>query len=588
MKEKWDLSVLYKDENSFYKECDVIREELNELKKLNDSCFDNADNLYNYLCFNTEVSIKIEKLYSYASMNYDLDTSNNKAMILEEKARNLYEEYEKIIAFFTPDFLNLDRRVVDKFYRDNDKLNEYRIILDRVYRYKEHTLSKQEEKLLSELSSVFDRSSKTYEVLTDCDMTFGVIKDEEGNDVEITHSNYSRYLESNNREVRKSAFEMMYKGYKGMANTINSCYFAEVNELYTMSRIKKYDSIIDMLVFDDEVDKGIYKNLVDVVNKKMDINYSYFKLLKDNMKLDELHLYDTYASIISGDNFKYSYKEAVDIVLKALNVLGEDYTNILKNGYENGWVDVYPSKAKRSGAYSGGSYLTDPYILLNFEGRYNDVSTLAHESGHSMHSYYTRTNNNAIYGNYRIFVAEVASTVNELLLANYMLNNTDSNDEKIFILNKLMGLYKATIYRQTMFAEFEEIAFNMVENGEVLTQEVLCDKYYELNKKYFGDAVVIDSDIRYEWLRIPHFYYKFYVYKYAIGLSAATHIVKRLLSDNTYKDKYIQFLSCGSKLSPNESLKLADVDLTKPEVVESALDYFKEIQDEFIKLCNNE
>lgn len=588
MKEKWDLSVLYKDEDSFYKECDEIRKMLKKLDGLGVNCFDNADNLYNFLYLDTDVGVKIEKLYSYASMNYDLDTSNNKAMILEEKARELYEEYERVMSFFTPDFLELDKGVIDNFYKENEKLNEYRVILDRIYRYKEHTLSRVEEKLLSEMSSVFDRSSKTYEVLTDCDMSFGLIKDEDGKDVEITHSNYSRYLESDNREVRKSAFEVMYDGYKKIANTINSCYYAEVNELYTMSRIKKYDSIIDMLVFDDEVDKEIYKNLVDVVNKKMDINYSYFKLLKDNLDVSALHLYDTYASMVSGDKFRYSYEEAVDIVLKALSVLGEDYVNILKNGYENGWVDVYPSKAKRSGAYSGGSYLTEPYILLNFEGRYNDVSTLAHESGHSMHSYYTRNNNNAIYGHYRIFVAEVASTVNELLLANYMLNNTDDRDEKKFILNKLMGLYKATIYRQTMFAEFEAIAFNMVENGEVLTQEVLCDKYYDLNKKYFGDDVVVDNDIRYEWLRIPHFYYKFYVYKYATGLSAATYIVKKLLSDANYKDKYISFLSCGCRLSPNESLKLAGVDLAKPEVVESALEYFKEIQEEFVKLCNKE
>ena len=586
MTTKWNLSVIFKDEKAFYEEIKGIRESLKKLDKLSNNCFDSADDLYNYLCLDTDISVRIERLYSYASMNYDLDTSNNKALILEEKARELYEDYKKIVAFFTPEFLCLDRSVIDNFYLDNSKLNEYKIILDRIYRYKKHTLSSVEEKLLSKISTVFDRSSKTYEILTDCDLSFGSIKDEDGNDVELTHSNYSRFLESNKRDVRKNAFLTIYNGYKNFSNTINSCFYAEVNELNTIAKLKKYDSIIDMLVFGDEVSKDIYKNLVDVVNKKMDINYSYFKLLKDNLKLDELHLYDTYVSIVEDDNFKYSYEDAVDIVLKSLNVLGEDYVNVLKNGYDLGWVDVYPSKAKRSGAYSGGSYLTEPYILLNFEGKYNDVSTLAHESGHSMHSYYTRHNNSPIYGEYRIFVAEVASTVNELLLANYMLNNTNDINEKKYILNKLMGLYKATIYRQTMFAEFEEIAYNMVENGEVLTQEVLCDKYYELNKKYFGDDVFIDKDIRYEWLRIPHFYYKFYVYKYATGLSAATYIVKKLLSDSTYKDKYIKFLSAGSTLSPNESLKLAGVDLTKSDVVEEALDYFKEIQDEFIKLCN--
>ena len=584
MKTKWDLSVIFKNEEDFYKELDLIKNSLNELENLSSNCFENSNNLYDFLAMDTDISTKIERLYSYASMNYDLDTSNNKAMILEEKARELAENYDKVVSFFTPEFLKLDKDIIDKFYQDNKKLEEYKIQLDRIYRYKKHTLSSVEEKLLSEISTVFDRSSKTYEVLTDCDLTFGSIKDENGDEVEITHSNYSRYLESDDRRVRKEAFDTIYLGYKKVANTINSCYYAEVNELYTLSKIKKYDSIMDMLVFGDEVDTSIYKNLVHVVSKKMDVNYNYFKLLKDNLGLDELHLYDTYASIVKGDKFKYSYDEAVDIVLDALKVLGDDYVKTLKEGYEKGWVDVYPTRAKRSGAYSGGSYLTEPYILLNFEGRYNDVSTLAHESGHSMHSYYTRSNNSAIYGNYRIFVAEVASTVNELLLANYMLNKTEDRDEKRFILNKLMGLYKATIFRQTMFAEFEEIAFNMVENGEVLTQEVLCEKYFELNKKYFGTDVVVDDDIRYEWLRIPHFYYKFYVYKYATGLSAATYIVKRLLSEDDYKDKYIEFLSEGSRFSPNESLKLAGVDLTKPEVVLSAIDYFKEIQEEFIKL----
>lgn len=586
MKNKWDLSVIFKDEEEFYKELNKIKEMLNELSKLEKDCFNNADNLYLFLKKDTEVSILIDRLYSYASLNYDLDTSNNKALILEEKAREVAEDYDKVVSFFTPEFLKLDKNVIDNYYKDNSKLEEYRIMLDRIYRYKEHTLSSVEEKLISNLSSIFNRSSKTYEILTDCDLTFDNILDEFGKEIEITHSNYSKYLESNDRRVRKDAFKVMHNGYKKIANTINSCYYAEVNELYTMAKIKKYDSIIDMLVFDDEVDKNVYKNLVNVVNKKLDINYSFFNLVKKSLGLEELHLYDTYAPIVSSDKFNYTYEEAVDIVLKALGVLGEDYVNILREGYNKGWVDVYPSKAKRSGAYSGGSYLTEPYILLNFEGRYNDLSTLAHESGHSMHSYYTRKNNKPQYGNYRIFVAEVASTVNELLLANYMLKNTKDVEEKKFILNKLMGLYKATIYRQTMFAEFEEIAYNMVENGEVLTQEVLCDKYYELNKKYFGHDVVVDEDIRYEWLRIPHFYYNFYVYKYATGLSAATYIVKKLLSEEDYKNKYINFLSVGSTLSPNESLKLADVDLTKPEVVESALDYFKEIQEEFIKLSD--
>lgn len=583
-KDKWDLTELYSSLDDFNKEYDEVKR---RLSTLDTNCFTDGNKLYNYLEEDDNISMIIEKLYNYASLSSDLDTSNNKMLSLKEKALNLYQEYDKVTSFFVPKFLSLDIDTINKFYDDCDKLNKYKISLDCIYRYKPHTLSEVEEKLLSKISSVFNRNSQTYKLLTDCDITFGKIKDENGNLVELTDSNYQKYIQSNKQEVRKDAFLMLHNTYAKFSNTIASTYYSQINELKVLKDIKNYDSILDMVVFDDELDKSVYKNLVDVVSKRMDVIYNYFKIKKEYLNLDEFHLYDTYAPLADANKFRYSYDEAVKLVLNALKPLGKEYLTILEDGYKNGWVDVYPSKAKRSGAYSSGGFLTKPYMLLNFENTYNDVSTLAHESGHSMHSYYTIKNNMYHYASYKIFVAEVASTVNELLFSRYMFENSNSKEEKIFILDKLMNLYKSTIYRQTMFAEFEEKAYLLVEKDIPLTSDLLKEEYYKLNKKYFGDVVIIDKEIENEWLIIPHFYYKFYVYKYATGLSCATYIVKNI--DNMeFRDKYIEMLKVGETKNPIDTLKVAGIDITKPEVINSALDYFMDIQKEFIKLkdCN--
>ena len=579
-KTKWDLDELYKDDKEFLIDYNLTRV---RLANMNKDCFKDGVSLYNFLEEEDDILMVLEKIYNYASLSYDLDTSNNKALALKEKAVDLYQEYNKQVSFFTPKFLSLEKEVVDNFYKECSKLKKYKISLDRIYRYKEHTLNEENEELLSKISSVFDRSGKTYNVLTDCDISFGKITDTNNKRVELTDSNYQLFLQSNNQKVRKNAFLTLHRGYSKFANTISSLYYSQINELKVVSQLKNYPSILDMVVFGDELDKSVYQNLVKVVNERMDVIYSYFKIKKDYLNLSDFHIYDTYAPLINNSKFSYTFDEAVKLVLASLKPLGKSYLNTLEKGYKSGWVDVYPKKAKRSGAYSSGSYLTKPYMLLNFEGTYNDVSTLAHESGHSMHSYYTIKNNDYHYASYRIFVAEVASTVNELLFANYMLKNTDVKEEKLYILDKLMNLYKSTIYRQTMFAEFEELSYNLVENEIPLTNDLLSDKYYELNKKYFGNEVKLDKEIRYEWLRIPHFYYKFYVYKYATGLSCATYIVKNL--DNLeFRDKYLEMLKVGDTKNPFDTLMVAGIDITKPEVIESAIDYFKEIQEEFKKL----
>ena len=445
-----------------------------------------------------------------------------------------------------------------------------------------------EEKLLSSMTKMFNKNYETYELLKDSDITFGNITDENNKEVELTCSNYSIYIESNNRRVRKEAFATLYSTYKQFINTFASTLSGNINENVTIAKIKKFPSTLNWCLYADELDETIYNNLINTVSDNMNTLYKYYALKKDLLNLEELHLYDIYTPIVKNFDKKYPYEEAKEIVLKALSVLGDDYIEVLKNGLDNNWVDVYPTKAKRTGGYSGGCYDTAPYILLNYFDKYNDMSTLAHEAGHSMHSYYTRSNNSYQYGNYSIFVAEVASTVNEILLSKYLLKTSNSKEEKLFILDNLMSLFKATIYRQTMFAEFEQKIYFDAENDIPLTADYLSSVYYELNKKYFGDDVVIDDDIKYEWARIPHFYYNFYVYKYATGLSAACHIANDILSGKEHAvDNYKEFLKCGSKKSPIESLKLAGVDLSKKEVVESAISMFNDTIDEFINLHNN-
>lgn len=582
---KWDLTQIFESIDEFEKKYNEVKEKISTFKKYESTMGENATSFYETLNTYYEILRELEKLYVYTSMQFDTDTSNNNSQNLKLRVSNLYDELSSASFFVTPTILKKDYKEIEEYYNEEPKLLEYEILLKREFRYKEHILSDEEEKLLSNITKAFGNDYQTYSLLKDSDLTFDNIKDEEGNEVELTSSSYSIYVESKNREVRKNAFQTLYKTYKQFSNTFASIISGAVKENVTIAKLRKYKSAREYYLYHDELDTTIYDNLIETVNNNMKVLYKYYNLKKDLLNLDELHLYDIYTPIVKDFDKKYTFDEAKELVLKSVSILGSDYVSILKQGYEKNWVDIYPNKAKRTGAYSGGCYDTEPYMLLNYQDKYNDVSTLAHESGHSMHSYYARHNNNYLYGDYAIFVAEVASTVNELLLSKYMLKNSNDNKEKMFILNNLMDLFKGTIYRQTMFAEFEKSIYEDTENDIPLTSDYLNNKYYELNKKYFGSNVIVDEEIKYEWTRIPHFFYNFYVYKYATGLSAACHIVNNILEgkENAVED-YKKFLSCGSTLNPIDSLKLAGVDLNKKEVVESAIKMFDETINEFIEL----
>ena len=584
-KYKWDLTPIYKDVDSWYKDYDLVSKEIKKVLDFKGNIVKSAKNLLDYIEFSMNLERKLYKLYYYAHLNFDSDTTNNEYQKMNGKIENLLAEYNRLDSFANPEMMKIDYNQIKEFYKEEPRLQEYEFLLEQLYRYKDHILNTEAESIISSFANINSTPEQVFEALTDSDLRFGKVKNDKGDDVELTESNYSSFIESTNRDVRKEAFEMLLKTYSNYKNTIANTFAGNVEVLTTMAKLKKYSSSLEASLFDDNISTEVYNNLIDTVSHNLAVLYKYFDLKKEVLGLDEFHLYDQYNSLVPDCSKNYTFEEAKDLVLKALSVLGEDYVANLNKAFDERWIDVYNNKGKRTGAYSSGFYDTNPYVLLNFNGKFGDVSTLAHELGHSMHTYYSCHNNPYQYSSYKIFVAEVASTVNELLLKYYILNHTDDVNEKKYIINEMMNNFKSTIYRQTMFAEFERDIHALKEKGEVLTSQLLSDKYYELNKKYFGPNVVVDDVIRYEWERIPHFYYDFYVYKYAIGLSCACYIADGILNNKPNAlENYKKFLSSGGSDYPANELKIAGIDVNKSEVVESAIKMFDNLIKQFKEL----
>ena len=587
-KYKWDLTTIYKNDNDWYNDYEKAKVDIEKVSNYKDKFLKSASNLLEFLEYSKKISRLLNKLYYYAHLNFDSDTLNDDYKKMYNKIRDLFTRYSELSSFFMPCVLNTDYSILEKFFNDEPKLLDYKFEIDDIYRFKKYTLDEDKERLLSNLSKCLSTAEDTYDALTDSDLEFGTIIDEEGKEVLLNESNYSTYIRSKDRKVRKDAFEKILGRYSDFKNTVASCFSSNVEVDVTGAKLRGYESSIKASLYDDNVDISVYDNLIKTVNDNLNIIYKYYNLKKKVLELDELHLYDTYVPLAKETNSKYTFEEAKNIVIDALSVLGDDYVNNLKKAFDERWIDVYHNKGKRTGAYSSGFYDTNPFVLLNYEGKLDDVSTLAHELGHSMHTYYSCKNNPYQYSSYSIFVAEVASTVNELLLAKYLLEKQTNKNDKLYILSHLMELFKSTLYRQTMFAEFEKDMHQKREQQEVLTSEYISNSYYNLVKKYFGDDVVIDDLIRYEWERIPHFYYNFYVYKYATGLSAACYIVDSILNkkENALSN-YIKFLSSGGSDYPIEELKIAGVNMNDKKVIESAINMFNDIIDEFMVIYNS-
>ena len=579
---QWDLERIFKTDEEFQKEIEAVRKQIDEFAKLEGHTTENAKTFYRSITAGNEIERRLNKLYTYASMKSDEDVANTENQAKKEQVVNLYNYASSKMYFQTPELLNTEKEVIESFYQAEPKLLEHKTNIEEVYRYKPHTLPKEEEKLLSNLSSAFGNDETTYGYLTDSDLDFGTIHDENGVEVPLTDTNFSIYIKSPKREVRKEAFERLYEVYKQFQNTITATFNGAIKQNVAMAHIKHYKTSFEAALFGDELDPKVYDTLVSSVRNHLDVLHDYYRLRKEVLNLKELHLYDVYTNLVPDTDTKYPFETASRLVLDALKPLGDAYINDLKQAFTESWIDIYPNKNKRGGAYSSGSYDTMPYVLLNYQDKLDDVSTLAHELGHSMHSFYTRKNQPYQYGDYPIFVAEVASTVNELLLAKHMLKVSTNKNERLAILNQLLELFKGTIYRQVMFAEFEKYAYDLVEQDEVITPDKLCKKYYELNQDYFGSDVVVDKEIAYEWEKVPHFYYHFYVYKYATGISAACHIVEGILSgDEAKRDAYLKMLANGCRENPLNTLKIAGVDMTDKEVYESAIRMFADTIEEF-------
>jgi oligoendopeptidase F len=573
---KWDLSVIYPSETEFYADYSKAEKAIKAFSKYQETMCNSAKDLYNTLKSLTDLEALIEKLFHYASLNFSVETSNNSFQSLNAKVRNLAISAGTATWFVEPYMLRIPEETIAAWLDEYKRLATFSRLIEKTMRRKNHTLSDECEKLMAKMENCIGAPNEVRNIFVNSDMRFGKIKDENGVSVELTDASYASYLMCGDRKVRKAAFTTLYKTYEQFGNTFGTMMNAMVKENATLAKVQNFEDALTASTFKDEVTPEIYNNLINSVNCSLSVLYDYYALKKEVLGLKDLHLYDVYASLVGELDRKYTYEEAVDEVLETVKVYGTEYYEALRAGLtEKGWVDVYPCRGKRGGAFSSGGPSTEPYILMNFTGTFDNVATLAHEAGHSMHSWFSTHYNKPHNAAYTIFVAEVASTVNELLLLHRKLEASASDEEKLYILDQLMETYKGTLYRQTMFAEFEKDIHMLCEKGEPLTAELLNAKYYELVSRYFGSDVVCDPQIAYEWMRIPHFYMNFYVYKYATCISAASAIVKRIETEGaSYVKKYIDFLKCGGSKSPLESLLVAGIDMTDPHIVSGAIEDF--------------
>lgn len=582
VEDTWRLEDIFATDEDWEKEYQEVKKLIPEVSSFQGKLAESADTLYEALQYEDKLLERIGKLYTYAHMRYDQDTTNSFYQGLDDRIKNLYSQVGSALAYIVPEILSIDEGKVNQLLEEKEELRLYRHALEEINLQRPHVLSAEQEALLAQAGEVMDASSNTFGMLNNADLEFPTIKDENGEEVEVTHGRFIRFLESSDRRVREDAFNAVYDTYGKFKNTFSSTLSGQVKKDNFNARIRNYQSARHAALSANNIPETVYDNLVATVNKNLPLLHRYVKLRKKVLGVDKLHMYDLYTPLVKDIKMEISYEEAKDIVLKGLAPLGEEYLGVLKEGFSNRWVDVHENKGKRSGAYSSGTYGTNPYILLNWQDNVNNLFTLAHEFGHSVHSYYTRKTQPFPYGDYSIFVAEVASTCNESLLSDYLLKTIDDEQKRIYLLNHYLEGFRGTVFRQTMFAEYEHLIHQKAQNNEALTAELFTKEYYELNKKYFGEEdIIIDEEIGLEWSRIPHFYYNYYVYQYATGFSAATALSKQILEEGTPAvTRYIDFLKSGSSDYPIEVLKKAGVDMTSSKPVEEACKVFEEKLDE--------
>ena len=573
----WDLEAIFETDELWEEEYKQLETEFPKISNYQGRVTESADTLLEVFKLQDELIERLGKLYSYSHMRNDEDTTNSKYQAMNQRADSLLTIASSEMSFITPEILTAEEDTIKQFRKENKELAKYGKTLDEINRQRPHVLSEKEEVLLAEMSEATQTASQTFSMLNNADLKFPTIKDAKGNDVELTHGRYHTFMESTNRSVRESAFKAMHQTYGDFKNTFASTLSGNIKTDNVNAKVRNFETARHAALNSNNIPETVYDNLVETVNEHLPLLHRYINLRKKVLKLDDLHMYDLYTPLIQDVEMKITYKEAQEQVLKSLQPLGDDYTEIIKEAFNNRWIDVEENVGKRSGAYSSGSYGTNPYILMNWQDNVNNMFTLTHELGHSLHSYYTHKNQPFRYGSYSIFVAEVASTTNEALLSDYLLKNLKDEKERLYVLNYFLEGFRGTVFRQTMFAEFEHDIHIRAQNGEALTAEKLTEIYYELNKKYFGTDLIIDEEIGLEWARIPHFYMNYYVYQYATGYSAATSLANQILTEGeSAVDRYKDYLKAGSSDYPIEVLKQAGVDMTSKKPIEDALKVFEQ------------
>ena len=585
-KYKWNIEAMTPDESVISGELESIKKEAEAYgEDFAGRLTESADTLLAAFQKRDDIWRRLEKIYVYARMRRDENNAETKYQAMADQCNSVIAAVSASMAFFTPELLSASEETILAYIDAAPGLEIYRFAICDTMRQKAHILTQAEENILAQMSEITGATNDIFTMLNNADIKFGAIIDEDGDETEVTHGNFIKFMESHDRDVRKNAYNAVYDAYKELINTIASAYNYNTKTDVVSARIRKYESARAAALSGDNIPAEVYDNLVAEVHKNLPAMHRYVELRKKLLGVDKLYMYDMYVPLIKLPETSVSFEEGLDIMRDALQPLGEEYLTKMNKGIEEGWIDVYENKGKTSGAYSFGCYDSYPYILLNYTDTLKDVFTIIHEMGHSMHSRYTRDEQPYIYGSHSIFTAEVASTVNESLLMQHLLRTEDEKEMRKYLLNMHLEEFRTTLFRQTMFAEFEDITHKAIESGETLTAEWMCQQYEDLNAQYYGSAVEKDDVIRYEWARIPHFYNAFYVYKYATGYSAATAISKKILTEGKpAAQDYIRFLKTGESDHPIELLKIAGVDMSSPLPVQQAMETFNQLLDEFESL----
>lgn len=579
----WDLTTIFASDEDWERAFKKLEGYLGREEEVKGKIGDSAQHLLEALLLDTEIDEQLGKVYVYAHLKHDQDTSNAKYTAFEQRAANLASQFSARWSFMLPELMSIDEATLKSYVAELDGLKRFAFDLERINKKRPHVLSESEEKILAEASEALSASTNTFGMFNNADLKFDNVKDKEGNSLPLSHGNYITYLESDDRVLRENAYKEVYSKYGQFNNTLAQTLAGKVKASVFSSKVRNYESARAQALSNNDIPETVYDNLVQTVNDNLHLLHRYTKLRKELLGLDEMHMYDMYTPVIQDEKFEVTYEEAKAWMLKSLEPMGSEYTDVIKEGLTNRWVDVYENRGKRSGAYSSGTFGTNPFILMNWTDSVNNTFTLTHEFGHSAHSYFSRNNQPSNMSGYSIFVAEVASTCNEALLADYMYKHLDDDKKKLYLLNYQLDGFRGTVFRQTMFAEFEYLIHTLAEQNEPLTAERLNAEYRKLNEKYYGDAVITDDYIQYEWSRIPHFYYNYYVYQYATGYSAAYALSKKILEEGQPAvDKYInEFLKAGSSDYPIEVLKKAGVDMNEKTPIENACKVFEERLDAF-------